>query len=131
MVASRITGEIMLKRLLFAASLLAGLGISSAMAAPDGAQLYGRNCAACHGENGNGGIGVPLALPSFQAGISDDYLRKTIHLGRPGRVMPAFSALEEDEIDAIVHYVRSWNTGPAVTYTSKPVKGDPSHGRQL
>lgn len=116
---------------LVAVILLGGLGISQAQAAPDGARLFARNCAACHGEKGTGGIGVPLALPSFQASISDDYLRKTIHLGRPGRVMPAFSALKEDEIDAIVHYVRSWNTGPAVTYTSKPVKGDPSHGRQL
>src|SRR5574340_961448 len=131
MVASRITGEIMLKRLLFAASLLAGLGISSAMAAPDGAQLYGRNCAACHGENGNGGIGVPLALPSFQAGISDDYLRKTIHLGRPGRVMPAFPALEDAEVDAIVRYVRSWNRGISATYSAERVTGDPAHGRKL
>src|SRR5574340_1595796 len=123
-------GVLMLFRL-FALILLGGLGCSSAQADPDGARLYASNCAACHGETGTGGIGVPLALPSFQASISDAYLRKTIHLGRPGRVMPAFSALTEDEIDATVHYVRSWNTGPAVTYTSKPVKGDPSHGRQL
>ncbi|MDT3705829.1 MAG: c-type cytochrome [Thiobacillus sp.] len=121
----------MLKRLLFAASLLAGLGTSSAMAVPDGAQLYGRNCAACHGENGNGGIGVPLALPSFQAGISDDYLRKTIHLGRPGRVMPAFPALEDAEVDAIVRYVRSWNRGISATYSAERVTGDPAHGRKL
>ena len=120
----------MLTRLLFV-TLLAGLGLSPALAAPDGAKLYGRNCAACHGEAGNGGIGVPLALPSFQAGISDDYLRKTIHLGRPGRVMPAFSNLTEGEIEAIVRYVRSWNSGPAVTYSGKPVQGNPSHGRQL
>ncbi len=101
------------------------------MAAPDGAQLYGRNCAACHGENGNGGIGVPLALPSFQAGISDDYLRKTIHLGRPGRVMPAFPALEDAEVDAIVRYVRSWNRGISATYSAERVTGDPAHGRKL
>src|SRR5574340_928295 len=131
MMWSRINGGIMLKRLLFAASLLAGLGTSSAMAAPDGARLYGRNCAACHGENGNGGIGVPLALPSFQAGISDDYLRKTIRLGRPGRVMPAFSALESAEVDAIVRYVRSWNRGGGATYSEERVAGDPARGRKL
>ncbi|MGE5026856.1 MAG: c-type cytochrome, partial [Betaproteobacteria bacterium] len=34
------------------------------LAAPDGAKLYSRNCAACHGKNGGGGIGVPLSLPS-------------------------------------------------------------------
>src|SRR5512139_2793685 len=117
---------------LFALILLAGLGSSLAMASPDGAKLYGRNCASCHGENGTGGIGIPLALPSFQSSISDDYLRKTIHLGRPGRVMPTFSgSLKEDEIDAIVHYVRSWNKGATPTYSAAPIKGDPSHGTAL
>src|SRR3569623_2635938 len=115
---------------LFALILLGGLGVSQAQADPSGAKLYARNCAACHGEKGTGGIGVPLALPSFQASISDNYLRKTIHLGRPGRVMPPFSSLKEDEIDAIVGYVRSWNSGPAVTYTDKKVPGNPAHGKQ-
>ncbi len=120
----------MLTRLLVVI-LLAGLGLSPVLAAPDGAKLYGRNCAACHGETGTGGIGVPLALPSFQAGISDDYLRKTIRLGRPGRVMPSFAHLDKAEIEAIVRHVRGWNKGPAATYSTRPVKGDPVHGRQL
>ena len=120
----------MLMRLLLVI-LLTGLGLPQALAAPDGARLYGRNCAACHGETGNGGIGVPLALPSFQAGISDDYLRKTIRLGRPGRVMPAFPHLATAEIEAIVRHVRSWNGGATPTYSRRPVKGDPTHGKFL
>ncbi len=119
---------------LFAITLLAGLfgiTLSPAMAAPDGAKLYERNCASCHGAKGKGGIGIPLALASFQAGISDEYLRKTIHLGRPGRVMPAFSNLKDAEIEAIVRHVRSWNSGPAATYSTQPVKGDPIHGGRL
>lgn len=112
-------------------ALLMLISTSHAMAAPDGAKLYSRNCASCHGENGNGGIGVPLALPSFQAGISDDYLRKTIVLGRPGRVMPAFASLSRAEVDAIVSHIRSWNRGPSVSYPRRPVKGDPVHGKQL
>jgi cytochrome c oxidase cbb3-type subunit 3 len=110
--------------------LFAGWGLSAA-AAPNGAQLYGRHCASCHGEKGNGGIGVPLALPSFQAGISDDYLHKTIRIGRPGRVMPAFSSLSDEEVEAIVRHVRSWNKGSVARYSSQPVKGDPVHGKQL
>jgi cytochrome c oxidase cbb3-type subunit 3 len=66
----------MLYRLLISV-FLAGIGISHAYAMPNGAMLYARNCAACHGSTGTGGIGVPLALPSFQASISDDYLRPT------------------------------------------------------
>lgn len=121
----------MLKRLLFAATLLAGIISPAAASEPDGAKLYGRNCAACHGENGTGGIGVPLALPSFQAGISDDYLRKTIRLGRPGRVMPAFTSLEASEIEAIVRHVRSWHKGPSPSFSATPVKGDPARGKPL
>ena len=116
---------------LIAAILLVGLAQASAAAAPSGEKLYARNCAACHGAKGDGGIGVPLALPSFQAAISDDYLRKTIRLGRPGRVMPSFSHLSKREIEAIVRHVRAWNKSPAVTYSRRPVKGDPVHGRQL
>lgn len=120
----------MLMRLLLI-TLLAGHGLSPALAAPNGAKLYGRNCAACHGETGTGGIGVPLALPSFQAGISDDYLRKTIRLGRPGRVMPSSAHLDKAEIEAIVRHVRSWNNAPVATYSARPLKGDPVHGKQL
>jgi len=93
---------------LIALTLLAGINLSQAIAAPDGARLYGRNCASCHGEKGSGGIGIPLSLPSFQASISDEYLHKTIRLGRPGRIMPAFSNLNDAEVEAIVHHVRSW-----------------------
>jgi len=121
----------MLYRLLIVV-FLAGLGLSQAIAAPDGAALYARNCAVCHGKNGNGGIGVPIALPSFQALISDDYLRETIRLGRPGRVMAAFDSLSKDEIDAIVSHMRGWNKGlPTVTYSVQPVQGNEVHGQQL
>jgi cytochrome c oxidase cbb3-type subunit 3 len=111
--------------------LLAGPGISQAIATPDGAALYARNCAVCHGGNGTGGIGVPLALPSFQAGISDDYLRQSIRLGRPGRVMPAFGQLKKNEVDAIVSHMRSWNKVQVPVYSTQPVQGNAPHGKQL
>jgi cytochrome c oxidase cbb3-type subunit 3 len=120
----------MLRRLIMSI-LLVGLGATHALAAPNGETLYGRNCASCHGNQGTGGIGVPLALPSFQTAISDDYLRKTIIHGRPGRVMPAFSRLSGEEVEAIIRHVRSWNKGTAPVYSLKPIKGNPSHGKQL
>ena len=120
----------MLCRLLMSI-LLVVLGLSQAIAAPDGATLFARNCAACHGSTGTGGVGVPLALPSFQASISDDYLRRTIRLGRPGRVMPAFGYLKPDEVEAIISYVRGWNKGPAVIYSTQPIQGNAVHGKQL
>ena len=116
-------------RLLSALLLLLASAVT--LAAPDGATLFAQNCAACHGEKGSGGIGVPLALPSFQASVSDDYIRKTIRLGRPGRIMPAFQKLSDAEVDALVKYVRSWNAAQAMHFDPAPIKGDPTHGKQL
>jgi cytochrome c oxidase cbb3-type subunit 3 len=108
------------------------LSVSSlAMSAPRGDELYASHCAACHGDTGAGGVGVPLSLPSFLNSVDDDFLRKTIRLGRPGRVMPAFSRLSDAQIDAIVHFIRGWSGKPAPVYSQAPVKGDVKHGKAL
>jgi len=99
--------------------------------AADGAELYSRHCAACHGEDGRGGIGVPLALPSFQATVDDEYLRRTIRLGRPGRVMPAFTQLSDAEVDAIVAHLRSFHRGKKPVFDRKPIRGNATRGEQL
>lgn len=114
-----------------ALALLALLFVVPARAAPSGAELFSEHCAACHGEAGAGGIGVPLSLPSFQATITDDYVRKTIRLGRPGRVMPAFTRLTHDEVNAITGYVRSWNRTQAAHYPPGALDGDPAKGERL
>jgi cytochrome c oxidase cbb3-type subunit 3 len=111
--------------------LLSLLVASSLQAAPDGARLYSRNCAACHGNDGKGGVGVPLALPSFINSVPDSYLQKTIRHGRPGRVMPAFRTLSDAQVRAIVSYVRSFGSAVAPELDPAPISGDTSHGQQL
>ncbi len=106
-------------------------GATSAWAAPDGAKLYAQSCAACHGENGSGGIGIPLSLPSFQSTVDDAYLKRSIRLGRPGRVMPAFTQLQDAEVDAIVQHLRSWYRGKAPRFDTKPLRGNAQHGKTL
>ena len=110
---------------------LIALSITGAQAATDGATLYARNCAACHGEDGSGGIGIPLSLPSFQATVDDAYLHKTIRIGRPGRVMPAFTQLSDGEVDAIVKHLRSWHKGKPPVYDMKTIAGNATRGGQL
>jgi cytochrome c oxidase cbb3-type subunit 3 len=73
--------------------LMAASGVVAA--APDGQALFNKHCTVCHGSKGEGGVGVPLSLPSFINSVSDEYLKKTIRVGRPGRIMPAFSKLSE------------------------------------
>ena len=107
-------------------------GVHAAGPGNDGAQLYRRHCSACHGHDGIGGVGVPLALPAFLASVDDPYLHRTIRLGRPGRVMPAFTHLSDAEIAAIVQHLRSWSAQPAMANQARqPVRGDIAHGQIL
>ena len=107
------------------------LASSSLQAKANGEQLYSNHCSACHGPNGNGGVGVPLALPDFQYGVTNDYLEKTIRLGRPGRIMPAFTELSNNEVKAIVKYIRSWAPGKPFKYSNKKIKGNIKHGKKI
>ncbi len=96
----------------------------------DGKQLYATNCAACHGAYGRGGVGVPLALNDFLKNSSDEFLAMSIRVGRPGRVMPSFWSLTEQEIQAIVGVIRSW--GPkSPPFIDREVVGDPVKGEVL
>jgi cytochrome c oxidase cbb3-type subunit 3 len=97
----------------------------------DGKKLYRDHCMVCHGEHGGGGVGVPLALPSFLDNVDNAFLFKTIRNGRPGRVMPTFDYLSDAQINALVTYIRGWGDGPAPVFSTTPVKGDPLRGKAL
>ena len=114
-------------------SLMALLLTGTVAAGPDGKALYGRHCAACHGADGHGGVGVPLALPDFLANVSDTYLAKTIRHGRPGRVMPAFDNLNEDQLQALIGHIRTWMPEGTARpeRDERPVNGDKAHGGAL
>ena len=97
----------------------------------DGAVLYQQHCAVCHGADGDGGVGTPLNLPDFLDVASDEYLRTTLREGRPGRVMPAFRAFGDEEIDAIIAYLRSWSGHDAPVYPKTTLNGRPERGAEL
>jgi len=103
----------------------------NAHSAPHGDALFATYCSACHGSDGNGGVGVPIALPAFLDSVSDDYLKKTIRNGRPGRIMPAFKTLSDAQVAAIVKYVRGWSNKSPPRYDKTKVTGDIKHGEKL
>jgi len=127
----------MMIRFLIVLTSLQILGANIAIAAdshsnPDGARLYAQRCSACHGADGSGGVGVPLALPAFLSSVDDAYLYKTVRLGRPGRVMPAFTKLTDAEVGAIVEHIRRW-PGQKRPKTPSPdrIAGNVTRGKPL
>ena len=99
--------------------------------APHGEKLFARHCSSCHGVDGKGGVGVPLALPSFLNSVSDAYLKKTIRFGRPGRIMPAFENLSDAQLNAIAKHIRGWSDKPGPVEDTTAIKGDSKNGKQL
>lgn len=70
--------------------------------------IFGNNCAACHGSGGRGAVGFPnLTDASWQYGGSPDEILATLNNGRNG-VMPAQAAiLGDDGVEEVVAYVLS------------------------
>ena len=97
----------------------------------DGEKLYSENCAICHGSEGTGGVGIPLALPAFLQQVPDEYLIRTILFGRPGRVMPAFTNLSYAQAKAIARFMRRWSPSKPPEWDSTPVKGNKNNGLLL
>jgi len=109
---------------------LAQYTLSTASGAPTalGGQLFAQNCAVCHGPFGEGGpnparpgdIIAPISSAEFLQTRDDTTLRAIITQGQPTFGMSPFGEasggpLSPDEIDALVAFLRSWQSNPPVT----------------
>src|SRR4029077_9520325 len=68
--------------------------------------LYARNCAGCHGRDGQGGAAIGIGDPVYLAIADDATIRRVTADGVPGTAMPAFARnsggmLTDDQISAI------------------------------
>ena len=91
--------------------------------------LYRGNCALCHGEGGEGGIGPRLNSIDVVPAVDDRYLYKTIVGGRPTTAMPAWKHLSADRIAALIAYMRSWSDDGPRTLEKSPPRGDYDLGK--
>jgi cytochrome c oxidase cbb3-type subunit 3 len=108
-------------------ALLVAVLQGPAVAAPDGEALYIEHCAACHHMEGEGGIGLPLIREKLQD-MSDRYLFKTIRLGRPGRVMPAYQRMSDAQVDAVIAFMRKRSGTTGREYDPSPIVADVERG---
>jgi mono/diheme cytochrome c family protein len=100
----------------------------------EGAALYYKNCAQCHGAQGQGGIGPPLSNQDRLGFFNEDYYYRCIEYGftdyeHYGSVMPDWGSiapdftydptrdkqkpsgvrvLSEDQINLLVQFIRHW-----------------------
>ena len=92
-----------------------------------GAQLYSEYCSACHGQFGEGGpnparagdIIAPISSSEYLKTRDDVTLRNIIAQGQPDFGMSPFGAefggpLDDEQVDAIVAFIRSWEASPPV-----------------
>jgi mono/diheme cytochrome c family protein len=112
-----------------------------------GQQLFAQNCASCHGDFGEGGanpalqgdIIAPISTAEYLTTRDDFTLRAIIAQGQPDFGMSPFGSayggpLDDDEIDAIVVLMRSWEANPPVEFPPEvvippaPLSGEEIYG---
>jgi putative heme-binding domain-containing protein len=98
----------------------------TAAPAADGAELFAMTCQVCHGQAGIGGVGPALRGAKF----TTDFVRKVLQEGRPGTMMPGFTAtMSAGDIGEIARYVVRLQSpdGPA----PPGLRGDPVAGEAV
>jgi len=103
-----------------------------------GQNLFTQNCSSCHGDFGEGGenparpddVIAPISTAEYLKTRDNFTLKQIISQGQPNFGMAPFGSafggpLEDDAIDAIVAYIRSWENDPPVELPPEvAVEGD-------
>ncbi|MEH6626722.1 MAG: c-type cytochrome [Motiliproteus sp.] len=103
--------------------------------AEQGKQVFNQNCVFCHQPDaiGKPGFAPSLTNKELLASVSDKYLLSTIRDGRKGTGMAPYAHLGREKIQAVVAYLRSFETLPnrAAEIDAQPdAHGDPRLGQR-
>jgi len=105
-----------------------------------GEEMYARVCARCHGENGEGGVGLALNTKEYLRNVTDEDIRAAIVRGRGTAEMLAWGdlgLLTERQIDELVAMIRTWEpdapetAGPSIAESANAALGNPESGEVL
>jgi len=102
-----------------------------------GQALFAQNCAPCHGDFGEGGANptrpgdviAPISSAEYLKTRDDFTLRAVIAQGQPNFGMAPFGnafggLLDDDEVDAIVAFMRTWEQNPPVELPPEVAVGE-------
>lgn len=76
----------------------------------EGSEIYFSACSACHGVDLSGSVASALNAGSAAAALTDAEYRTVIRRGTID--MPSNTSLSDAQVDALVAYIRSVQTGP-------------------
>jgi mono/diheme cytochrome c family protein len=92
-----------------------------------GGELFAQNCSSCHGDLGEGGVNparagdiiAPISTAEYLRTRDDRTLEAIISQGQPNFGMSPFGdtfggPLKDDQVDAIVAFMRAWEENPPV-----------------
>lgn len=104
-----------------------------------GAETYARMCAVCHGASGEGykaDQAPAIGRGEFLASVTDEFLRVAIVDGRKGSTMSAWGKirggpLDPGQVDALISFMRGWQTGPALSLDETPLRGHAAVGLKV
>jgi cytochrome c oxidase cbb3-type subunit 3/ubiquinol-cytochrome c reductase cytochrome c subunit len=104
-----------------------------------GGELYMGMCSVCHGRAGEGFVAdqaPAIGSTAFLGVVSDGFLREAITNGRPGSTMSAWSTvhggpLARKDIEAVIAFLRTWETGKRVVLDEKKPSGNAGRGALL
>ncbi len=101
----------------------------------EGNGLYTENCAACHGENGEGDIGPALNSRQFLNMTSDDAIFHLMRTGVPGTSMPAWGQIfggpfTDQQVTQLVTFIRAWEPN-ALDIVPVATAPDPVNGARI
>lgn len=105
--------------------------------AAQGAEVYGANCASCHGAAGSGAIAPAIGAKDFLESVNDRQLAQLIAVGIPGSEMVAYAndfggPLTSEEIKSVTTYLRSLEEdAPAMANWRTPLDDSSLSGQNL
>lgn len=102
-----------------AAALAATVAFASTALAADlelGKKVFSQNCAGCHGADGKGNpkmaAMLKVTIPDLTNGVHQHTDAELMQLVTEGKKpMPSFKKLRKDELEAVVHFVKSLGSG--------------------